>query len=400
MPALDPIDDTNLYPDKADGGTAQTTATVNADDLNSIKDRISENRTQANAALAAYAGAVTDRTASFSLTSADHGVLQVLDSSAGASVITVPHTLFGSVYTSGQFRTRVFVTNADEAVTLAGSGGISLIYFGRNTIQTGDLITITVRSATSALVEVTPWGDDLLPMDGGTVTAATRTISVADANKIIGLNPTSNTIAVTLPHTLFWASGTGRTFQTTLVALNVTNAITLAGSGGLVLTYYGSSGTIAAGDIIRISVESQTVCRVVVSKPGDVVGTAQAAATAAQTTANDALYPLVQSAHTSATKTLAAGDAGDIIPLNAASNAIAVTIPHTLFGAGGTGRAWVCQAKVTSVAGGAVTFVGSGGIVIDYYGKDPGVDAYIAGDWLTIVVDSATTASVFAVGAL
>lgn len=269
MAALPPIDDSNTFPDKTEGGDpGEPTDVVSAADLNALKDRISENRAQANAALAAYAGAVTDRTASFSLTSADHGVLQVLDSSAGASVITVPHTLFGSVYTSGQFRTRVFVTNADEAVTLAGSGGVSLIYFGRNTIQTGDLITITVRSATSALVEVTPWGDDLLPMDGGTVTAATRTISVADANKIIGLDPTSNTIAVTLPHTLFWASGTGRTFQTTLVALNVTNAITLAGSGGLVLTYYGSSGTIAAGDIIRISVESQTVCRVVVSKPG------------------------------------------------------------------------------------------------------------------------------------
>lgn len=120
----------------------------------------------------------------------------------------------------------------------------------------------------------------------------------------------------------------------------------------------------------------------------------------AQTTATDALYPLVQSAHTSATKTLASGDAGDIIPLNAASNAIAVTIPHTLFADGGTGRAWVCQCKVTSVAGGAVTFVGSGGIAIEYYGKDPGTDAYIAGDWITIVVDSATTASIFAVEAL
>lgn len=124
------------------------------------------------------------------------------------------------------------------------------------------------------------------------------------------------------------------------------------------------------------------------------------ATSTAQATATDALHPLVQTAHTSATKTLAAGDAGDIIPLDAASNAIEVTIPHTLFAAGGTGRAWVCQAKVVSVAGGAVTFVGSGGITIDYHGKDPGTDAYIAGDWLTIVVDSATTASVFASEAL
>ena len=113
-----------------------------------------------------------------------------------------------------------------------------------------------------------------------------------------------------------------------------------------------------------------------------------------------ATFPLVQAAHTSATKTLAAGDANTILPMNAGSNAIEVTIPHTLFAAGGTGRAFVCVVKVTSVAGGALTFVGSGGITIDYHGKDPGSDAYVAGDWLTIVVDSATTASIFASEAL
>ena len=427
MAALDPIDDTNTFPDKDDGGTAQTVETVNADDLNSLKDRIAENRTQANLALASTAGAVTARTASFSLAAADHGALQTVDASAGAVVVTVPHTLWGSVYGSGQFKARVLVTNADNAVTLVGSGGIALTYFGPNTVKTGDLITITVVSATSALIEIQPWGNDLLPLDGGTVTAATRTLTVADAAQIIGLDPTSNTIAVTIPHTLFWAGGTGRTFQCTLVALNVANAITFAGSGGLGLTYYGDS-TIAAGDIIRISVESATVCRVDITHTGAISGPSSGTDGAlliwdgagarlvadsgllaidvitgisdADTKAADALYPLVQSAHTSATKTLAAGDAGDVIPMNGASNAIAVTIPHTLFAAGGTGRAFVCQIKVVSVAGGALTFAGSGGIALTYYGKDPGTDAYIAGDWITIVVDSATTASIFAVEAL
>ena len=108
----------------------------------------------------------------------------------------------------------------------------------------------------------------------------------------------------------------------------------------------------------------------------------------------DALYPLVQSAHTSATKTYAAGDAGDIIPLNAASNAIAITIPHTLFEAGGTGRAWACGFYVTSVAGGAVTFTGSGGIVIKYFGKKPSATAIVAGDTIFVTVVSATLAFV------
>jgi hypothetical protein len=130
---------------------------------------------------------------------------------------------------------------------------------------------------------------------------------------------------------------------------------------------------------------------------------AQTAADDAQGTADDALGGIagaVPAAHTASTKTIASTDFGSIIRLDPTSNAIEVTIPHTLFAAGGTGRAWVCQVKVVSVAGGALTFVGSGGIVIEYYGKDPGTDAYIAGDWLTIVVDSATTASVFAVEAL
>lgn len=114
----------------------------------------------------------------------------------------------------------------------------------------------------------------------------------------------------------------------------------------------------------------------------------------ARDVADDALFPLVQSTHTSATKTLAAGDAGDIIPLNAASNAIVVTIPHTLFAAGGAGRAFRCQHKIVSVAGGAVTFVGSGGIVPFYNGKDPATTAFAAGDMLTIEVLSATEARI------
>jgi hypothetical protein len=307
MAALPPIDDSNTFPDKTEGGDeGEPTDLVAAADLNALKTVISENREQANDALAAAENAQT---------------------SANDAQGT-----------------------ADDAL-----GGIA--------------------GAVPAAH-----------------TASTKTIASTDFGSIIRLDPTSNAIEVTIPHTLFGSIVSSRSFRFRMVALNVDNAITLAGSGGLGLTYYGDS-TITAGDVIVVVIESATVARVEVIKSGDLVGTAQ-------TTATDALHPLVQTAHTSATKTLAAGDAGDIIPLNAASNAIEVTIPHTLFAAGGTGRAWVCQAKVVSVAGGAATFVGSGGIVVEYYGKDPAVDAYIAGDWLTIVVDSATTASVFAVEAL
>lgn len=162
--------------------------------------------------------------------------------------------------------------------------------------------------------------------------------------------------------------------------------IVLAVTGGIALTYHGwTQGATITGDGTRVEiiVESTTVAHVYVYPPGI---TAEAL---------DALYPLVQSAHTSSTRTLAAGDAGDIIPLNAASNAIAVTIPHTLFAAGGTGRAWACGFYVTSVAGGAVTFTGSGGIVIKYFGKKPSATAIVAGDTIFVTVVSATLAHVW-----
>ncbi len=109
----------------------------------------------------------------------------------------------------------------------------------------------------------------------------------------------------------------------------------------------------------------------------------------------NAHFPLVQTAHTTVTRTLALADAQDIIPLNAASNAIAVTIPHTLFASGGTGRAFECRLRATSVAGGAITFVGSGGIVITYHGKNPGTTPIVAGDVIRVVVTSATSADVW-----
>ena len=267
MAALPPIDDSNTYATKTEGGNpGDPNDVVSAADLNALKARVGENRDQANAALAATAGAVVDQTASFSLASTDHGKVVRVDSAGGAVVITIPHTLFGSIIASGVFRTTILVTNADEAITIAGSGGIVPQYFGRKTIRIGDLITITVTSASLALVDVREWSDPLAPYVQGTHTATTRTLALGDSAQIIPLSGASNAVAVTIPHTLYDAV-LGRAFQTTLVALNVTNAITLAGSGGLVLTYYGDS-TITAGDIIRISVESATVCRVEVVKTG------------------------------------------------------------------------------------------------------------------------------------
>lgn len=222
-------------------------------------------------------------------------------------------------------------------------------------------------------------------------TASTLTLTPDYGGEITPLNAASNAIAVTIPAALFLAaSGVAggsyaRAFRCWHRITSVAGgAITFAGSGGISITYHGSS-TLAAGDLVEVLVTSATSADIIVRPAGDPIGTAQ-------TTATDALYPLVQTAHTASTKTLAAGDAGDIIPLNAASNAIAVTIPHTLFAAGGTGRAWSCGFTVSSVAGGAITFAGSGGIVIEYHGKKPSATAIVAGDTIFVTVVSATLA--------
>lgn len=222
-------------------------------------------------------------------------------------------------------------------------------------------------------------------------TASTLTLTPDYGGAITPLDGTSTAIAVTIPAALFLASAgvaggaPARAFRSFHRITSVAGgAVTFAGSGGISITYHGSS-TLAAGDLVEVLVTSATSADVIIRPAGDPIGTAQA-------TATDALYPLVQTAHTASTKTLAAGDAGDIIPLNAASNAIAVTIPHTLFAAGGTGRAWSCGFYVTSVAGGAITFAGSGGIVIEYHGKKPSATAIVAGDTIFVTVVSATLA--------
>ena len=112
--------------------------------------------------------------------------------------------------------------------------------------------------------------------------------------------------------------------------------------------------------------------------------------------AADAVAPTVQTLHTTATRTLALSDLNQIIPIAlAGSTSLAVTIPHTLFAAAGTGRAFVTSMRVSSLGTGAITFVGSGGIVITYHGQAPATTAIAAGDSIHVVVTSATSADVY-----
>lgn len=113
------------------------------------------------------------------------------------------------------------------------------------------------------------------------------------------------------------------------------------------------------------------------------------------------MRPTVRASHTASTLTITPDYSGSITPLSAASNAIAITIPHSLFLAsagvagGAPARAFECGFDVTSVAGGAITFTGSGGLSIKYHGKKPSSTAIAAGDSIVVSVVSATLAHVY-----
>lgn len=227
------------------------------------------------------AGVLTLTTTPGTLTGASNRAHVIVDTTAigGDFTLTVPHNL------TPQVRVDLRVKGA-HGIILATSGGIALTYHGwtQGATITGDgtRVEIIIESTTVAHVYVYPVGEPAHP-DAPLVAAitASRSLALSDLGDLLTVSSASGAVVITVPHTLWEAAGAGRGIAFSLRVIDATNAITIVGSGGLVLTYYGSS-TITAGDVIRISVESATVCRVEVVKSGDLVGTAQ-------TTANNAL---------------------------------------------------------------------------------------------------------------
>ena len=282
----------------------------------------------------------------------DSGIAASAITSAASAASSAQTTANGAIQGPGSSTDSNIVAFSGTTGKAAGDSGVPV-----------SLVLVGARGAGVNTVSATP----ATAVDGGN-----RFHSIIDTTAVGG------DVTINIPHTL--------TAQVSFdFRIKGAFGLILNPTGGIALTYHGAAAGTITGDgvVARVVVESATVGHVYVFPVGVTVE------------ALDALYPLVQTAHTASTKTLAAGDAGDIIPLNGASNAIAVTIPHTLFAAGGTGRAWSCGFYVTSVAGGAITFAGSGGIVIKYFGKKPSATAIVAGDTIFVTVVSATLAHVW-----
>jgi hypothetical protein len=406
---LPPIDAFNTYVDKTSGGNpAVVTDVVSAQDLNRIKSRMSENRAQANAASNPPVINITDTSSPFTLLSSHAGHVIRVDTSAGPVEIVANASLYDA--TSGA----AFVVDiehvAGSSLSITGAGGLTLTSTGAETgipalfLYVPLFGRLVVSSATRAYFasEFVTY-EALLNIAAARVlnidhTASPFTILPTHANIIIRVDAFVDPVEILADASLYDAT-TDRAFSCWIEVVDGDAGITLELTGGLnaeVGTLYSVPST---NGLNRLTIMSPTRAdfygtSVAFGNINTSVSLVTSAVTTARFVADNGLYPNVQAA-TTASRMLNASDAGDIIVSDGASGALVYTVPSSVFGSGGADRAFVCQIKVASVAGGALTFVGSGGVVLSYYGKNPGVTPYTAGDYLTVVLDSATTASVF-----
>lgn len=145
-------------------------------------------------------------------------------------------------------------------------------------------------------------------------------------------------------------------------------------------------------DTTRGSVVADLLALEVATTADFVATTALSRANNAQDVADDALSPTVRSTHTTVTRTIMADDAGDILPFSGASNAVAIAVPHSLFGTAEAGRAFAFRGVITDVTN-PITIAGTGGLVLYYYGPKSLLDA--VGDTFIVKVVSATEAWVY-----
>lgn len=124
---------------------------------------------------------------------------------------------------------------------------------------------------------------------------------------------------------------------------------------------------------------------------GDAVEATYNLAAGAAAQALDALGPFVAEVHTAATLTLVVGHAGDITPVDSSLGALEVHVGSTLWQALGANRAFACTLRIDDATNPILFIpVGEGMTVIPH-----GYSTVQAGDYVTVLVDSATTARVF-----
>lgn len=406
MPILPPITDLNTFADKTSGGNpAVVTDVGRAVDLNALKARVAENRTQANIAVAPPVITITDADSPFTLLPSHAGhVIRVDDEAAGPLTILVSENLYDAANARG-FHVAIEIISAFN-------GGVVLTPVGSQTIAGGTpsypiifqtLSFLYVTSPTRSIVHsdaaffagivqlVTDVGNAASAAAAAQETAdraiSPTVITVTDAESpftllpehaghIIRVDDTNDAVSINVPSTLYDLANT-RAFRVTFEYVSGGGqGIFISGSGGLVVEGgFPDGASVDLNGLYELTVTSPTEARVQL-----------------ETRYLDALAPFVHPTHTAATRTIAVGDAGDIIPVSSANNAVAITVPHTLFGSLEAGRAFTFEGRVENLTN-PITLAGSGGLVLSYYGSKSTLTA--VGDSFVVVVRSATVADVY-----
>lgn len=337
MPALPAIDDSNTYATKTEGGDPFTaTDVISAADLNALKSRVSENRSQANTALA---------DAETAQATADGALAQPGGTTtAGGIVIDVGGT--GSAVAVSETTVTDLTTLISTAQTAAGGA------------QTD--ATQALSDAADALAAATGSVAVRLITTGATVTSS-------DQGKLLLVAVSGSDITLTFDDTCL------ATFACTVV-----RSYTSGTDPGGAVIFAGSSGTHSFAGAARLS-SSQSMVRMMLAAIDGTTRYWQVEREAAH------LYTPVQTAHTTSTKTLAAFESGTHTPLNTTSNSIAISIPDTL-------RVGWCATYRKSSASNSVTFTtGAGLITPTFYGQST---ATANGTLISVFVEAAGVALV------
>ena len=227
-------------------------------------------------------------------------------------------------------------------------------------------------------LEAAPSGQDFAPAPA-VHTAATLTLTDDHRNSVLRVSGASNAVAIRIPDTLTGGEvGDATAFETAILVTDLTHAVTIATGVGLLTPeeHYGPELITEVNTWVVVKVARGKAYMAVVPPGVDAVESA----------------PLVQGVHTSATRTIAPSDVGTIIPFSGQLQAVAITVPHTLFGSQGANKGFVFCGEVRNITN-PITLAGSGGLVLVPYG--PRTTLTTVGDVFTVVVISATVAWVF-----
>lgn len=281
MADLPAISDANLYAAKSDdipvpGG--EETTHIGAADLNAIRARMAENRTQANTALSTAEGAVTDaNNAQADAANAAGAIEEHVEDTSNPHEVTasqvgaIPVTEGGAGYVP--VTTAEGTLDTDDALTFdgttldtpglsVGSGGV----YSEGDIESEGTVTageITTSGSVAADVDVTVGGRSVELKSGvaATHSAATLTLTAAHHNQRIPVDTASNNVEVRI------GTGLPAGFSCELRKTSASNAITFASGGGYITPVEYGTASSALNALTSIFVESSSHAETITVEP-------------------------------------------------------------------------------------------------------------------------------------